>query len=483
MAIGSLPPCQNTHQAEWRRLAAAIHERRVALTRFGSGLCASGVAQLLGAAQAFALVPLFLSAGGPDTYGAWVTVTAAVSYLLLMEGGGQNYFANGLGVAFARGDRSGFVRLLSEAVSLYAVLGVTAACCAIGILGAYRLGLIRVGGGWRLEVGCILAIHFLGLHIPRGVYSTVYRASRMFSVSAYLHNAFLITSTVLQAVVLLWKGRPVHVAIAMLLSNVIIWLWMIFDSRRRIPWCRDIQISLGHARQGLRHLRSSLGFWAISLAQTLSGPGMVLVLASREPARLVGLFATHRTLSSIASFVPSLIQAPVQPELTFLHGSQRSKELRLYSGWLVRGVTILTGLVAFFVLVTARVVYPAWSKGKYELHSGLLILLLVQGILAAGSSACTWPMMSANQHGVLVPWSIAQAVTSVVLCALILPRYGLMAPAIAGCATQFVLGWMINPLYASRFLEVPTRTMVRKMAEVTLGALGLVAMAAVLSRQ
>src|SRR6266550_8137690 len=91
--------------------------------RLAVAIGSTGLVQVLGLMESLLLVPLFLRAWGPSTYGNWLTLTAMISYLTLLELGGQSYLANLLTFAHARNDRAAFGRYLSEGVSLFLGLG------------------------------------------------------------------------------------------------------------------------------------------------------------------------------------------------------------------------------------------------------------------------------------------------------------------------------------------------------------------------
>src|SRR5512134_2975736 len=78
--------------------------------RIVTGLASTSLYQIIAAAQSILLVPLFLRAWGTNGYGDWLTLTALVSYLGLMDLGGQNYIGNLLAFDYTRGEEADFRR-------------------------------------------------------------------------------------------------------------------------------------------------------------------------------------------------------------------------------------------------------------------------------------------------------------------------------------------------------------------------------------
>ena len=65
-----------------------------AINRLSRGVASTALGQIISAAKSILLVPLFLSAWGADGYGKWLILTALVSYVSLIDLGGQLYIGN-----------------------------------------------------------------------------------------------------------------------------------------------------------------------------------------------------------------------------------------------------------------------------------------------------------------------------------------------------------------------------------------------------
>src|SRR3990172_4082748 len=90
-----------------------------ATRRLWRGFGSAALGQFIEVANVILLVPLFCRAWGAAKYGWWISLTALISYLSLLDFGGQNYIGNLLADSYIRKDEAQFRRWLSEGVSLF----------------------------------------------------------------------------------------------------------------------------------------------------------------------------------------------------------------------------------------------------------------------------------------------------------------------------------------------------------------------------
>ncbi len=112
-----------TERLEHRAAADSLGLRRRLLLGFG----AQGLTLVAVTAQQLLLVPLFLGRWGAELYGNWLVLLAAADVLRLLELGLHFHMANVMRMAWARGDRQQFDRMLHIALGVYAGLLCTAA--------------------------------------------------------------------------------------------------------------------------------------------------------------------------------------------------------------------------------------------------------------------------------------------------------------------------------------------------------------------
>lgn len=445
--------------------------------RVWKGLSASALGQAVAAAQAIVLVPFFLHAWGADLYGRWLALTAAVSYLTLLDLGGKSYIANLLAIRHAQGDEAGFRKVLSEGVSLFIFVSLGTCAVMLILLGVFLRtpfpGLGRPFLGWEAQVLGLIGASCL-LAIPSGVYGSCFRAAGLFARGAIV-RIFVVCAWIVVSMGLLYASVSLEAYAAATLgfgiasTSAVVW-----DTRRCIPGCKGLRIGLAPARQGWAHLGGSLHFWVIALAEVAKIQGVVLVLAFIAPPAAVAAFATHRTLASISGYTSVLVQGPVIPELSFLWAQQRHADLQRAAFASVKLLMVAAGSVALLLWLSAPLAYPLWTGGKLPLEPDLLLILLVQGVLAAGWSTSAWALLATNHHRVLTGWFLGNAAVTLVLAAWLGSAHGAAGVAAAGLIGDLLCGLAAFPVLGSFFLKLPPGRLYRELCA---GALTLLPLA------
>lgn len=428
------------------------------MKRVGTGAGSSALGQAILAGQAILLVPFFLRAWGANGYGHWLALTAFVSYISLLDLGGQNYIGNLLAMSHARSDEESFRNTLSEGVSLFLLIGVSGLSILISLILIFLNlsipGMERTLTGWEAGVLALLGSQFLMLNIPAGVYVTVYRSAGLFTRGQMLGNTIRGLGIIFYALLLYWMVTPLAYAAGMVGVGAIHTFVVVWDTRRHIPACRGIHLSLRQARKGWIHLKGALYFWVLSLSQAIKHQGVLLVLAAAASPAVVALYATHRTLVNISGYVGTLVQGPLLPELSFLWAQQRRSHLTHTCFITIRGVLFATGMVAILLWLLAPLAYPAWTGRQLQLHSVLLALLLSQGVLAGGWKTASWGLLATNHHRPIAAWTFVNSVFSIGLAVLLGREYGVIGVALAVLVGDMLFGLVIFPIKTSRFLQI-----------------------------
>ena len=249
-----------------------------------------------------------------------------------------------------------------------------------------------------------------------------------------------------------------HLAFEIIGTGVLIWY-----TRRRIPVWSRIHLSLRSAWAGRMYLGGSFYFWVIALAYTLNFQGCIIVLGATASGAAVALYATHRTLSGLVGYISILVQGPLWPELTFLQAQEQKDRLRRLSLLTVRIVVLFSGVAALFGWLCFPAVYSLWTGRHLDFQPALLILLLVQGVLAAGWNTTGWPLLATNRHRPMALASLGNALLTVALAAGLAPRYGVLGVAAASLAGDVIFGAAVYPGLLSHFLGIPVRAVYQAM--------------------
>jgi len=454
-------------------------------TRVWKGVGSSALAQAIAATQAILLVPLFLRAWGSDGYGHWITLTTLVSYLSLLDFGAQNYIGNLLAARHARGQDVAFRKGLSEGVSFFVCLGLAVSVVLlISLLVAFKVplpGLARPLVAWEVWVLALLGVNCLLLSIPGGVYVTAYRATGLFVRGAMMGNVVRFLGIGL-SVGLLWASAGLEVyALSVLGTGLVLTSIIIWDTRRCIPECRSVDVSLAAGLRGSTHLRGAIYFWLLALAQTVKQQGVILILAAAATPAVVSLYATHRTIANIPGYFPVLVLGPLMPEFSFLWAQDRLSDLCRATFSSIRIVVIMTGAAAIFLWLSSPLIYNVWTSGRFELEPLLLAVLLVQGVLAAGWATSAWSLLASNRNRSVAMWSLLNAAITISLATFLVRKHGEIGVAVAGLIGDLVCGVAVFPALASAFLRVRTLKIYAEIGSGMLVLLTLLGVAMIVS--
>jgi len=417
--------------------------------------------QVVSAAQPIILVPLFLREWGPDLYGRWLSLTALISYVTLLDFGGQNFIGNLLAGFYARGDEDEFRRTLVRGLSLFMVLAAGGFAVLLAVVALPGIALVHKA--IPLDQHERLILLFMGaallILIPQGVWATVYRATGLIARAMIVGNLIRSAALVGYALLLLNGAGPVAYAAANTAAAVVLAWTAWWDGRRRIPVSRVSGLGLSAARAGLVHLKGALYFWLMAVAAAVNQQAVIIILALTGSRIAVAAYVTHRTASGLIGYIGSFVNTPLWPELTFLHAQARKEMLRHTALLAVKIVGLLSAAAAVGLALLLPWIYPLWTGRKLSFEPGLLALFLAQGVLASGWATSAWTLLASNQHSRLARWSLSNAVINVSLCLLLVRWCGVWGAAVAALSADIVCGAAVYPRLACRLLGVSLREM------------------------
>lgn len=431
--------------------------------RLGRGIGSSALAQVIGSLKSILLVPLFLRAWDAEGYGRWLFLTALISYLRLLDLGGQSYVGNLLAIAYAQQDAARFRRVLSAGVSLFLTLSLGA--LLVVVLVASWPGIPFPGEGRRLTLDERLVLACMSasllIAVTGGVYVTVYRATGLYARGTMVRNITRLFGLGMSAVLLAFAINPGWYAAGMLGQGILTTLAVIWDTQRQIPECRGIRLSLDAAREGLAFLGGSLYFWLIALAQAVKQQGVVLVLAALGSPVAVALFSTHRAAAGLQRYIGNLLGGPLWPEFSFLWARKQHAKIERLVITLTGLLVLTTGVAAIGGYVFFPRIYPIWTGKELDVQMSLFGLLLIQSLLATGWLAAQWSLMGTNQHKWLAIWTVLNGLVTIVGAALLVSRWGVLGVGLAGLIGDVTCSLIVLPVLVSKSLQISARRIYR----------------------
>ena len=428
--------------------------------RFRAGALAGLLSQVLNVAGRLALVPLFLAAWGDVAYGEWLTLSAAVAYLSMIDLGVQNHVVNELCKAWTAGRRERYRQVLHTALKGSLVASVV-------VLGAVALALwlaplstwldVRVHSPDSTRGIAVLLACQVTIAVPLGVLIGVYRTVGEYGRGVMVENARTLGLLAGTGAVLAAGGDPIAVAAIQLAPLAATSVFVVLDLRRRHP-----EVPIGLSGFDLRVASSliapSLYFLVIqgALLCTLQGSTVAVQLLFGGAA--VTLFCTLRTLANLVRQIANSLGNALWPQATELYVKgerQRLREIHRLAGKLTLAATA-TAAVHLWLL--GPEILRIWTDGAIDADPALLqsfvVLLVGQGMW---STSAVYLMAWGRQRAVAVPMLYA-SLAGLIAGVLAAQRFGLPGMVWGIGSLELLICGVAIPMVVCRELgEAPSR--------------------------
>ncbi len=136
---------------------------------------------------------------------------------------------------------------------------------------------------------------------------------------------------------------------------------------------------------------------------------------------------------------------------------QRFSEIHHLSVLIVRITVVLSGLVAIILWIFLPVIYPIWTNRQLPLQNSLFVVLLFQGVLAAGWTATAWPVLASNQPKRLAYVSLFNALITIGLSLFAVSKFGVLGVALATLTGDLIFGLVFFPIIAAQQTKFPVK--------------------------
>ncbi len=423
--------------------------------RFASGSAANLLSQLINTFGQLGLVPLFLAYWGNQLYGEWLTLSAAVAYVSVLDFGMQTYVVNRLNQAYTRGALQEYTTILHSALVLtlavfsIAGVGFTVALYAVPL--DQWFSLIITPRSTAALVGVLLMLQLVAA-IPAGLIAGIYRTVGEYSRGVMVGNVQRLAMLALTALVVVLGGGIVGVAAVQILPLFAAVFFIAWDLGRRHP---QVHLGLQHRdlRLALSFLAPSSLFFLIQLATGFSVQGSTLLVSAKLGAASVAAFVTLRTLSNLTWQITNTFSAALWPEITTLEAQGRYETLREVH---LLAVKVLLGVgltAAIFLHFLGAPLVQLWTQGEIVYNARLMdafLLLLLARMLWMTSSVL---LAAANNLQNLSLAYVVSGIGGLGLGYLLIPRFGITG-VVYGLllGDLLVAGWLV-PLSTCRMIR------------------------------
>lgn len=415
--------------------------------RIAVGIVSKAISVGLMFGEQLFLVPVFLLYWGPDIYGDWLILFSIAAFLSLADIGLQNYYANALHHARARGDEGHFQRLLHQGTALYlaiiASIGMVALALLLLVEGNRFLNTAVLSPESVTLVLCLMGGYFL-IAMPMGMMLAIYRAHGHFSASVNAGNLYRLALTAAIASVLILGSGPVVLAsiyIVITIAGYAVILWHLQRSY--------VSLNFGVSWPDNAAFRDVLGtapvFALVPLSMMLTFNGTILLIAGLAGGgAVIVAYTTIRTLTSIARSVTNEIIQVAGVEIARQHAQDDADSIRRLYRFITRLSGSSSGVIAGLIAIIGPPFLDIWTVGKVSFAPQIFWPLLVAAALSGPANAGMSVLQYINRPQGMALGYILSGVTVMGVSLVLVPRLGAAGAAWAVLIAELgVLGIVI----------------------------------------
>jgi len=403
----------------------------------------------------FFLSPYVVHKLGDAAYGVWALLVALVGYLGLLDLGIRSAVTRYVARYHASSQHEEASKVASSALTIFCMAGVAAiviaATMAVFVGSVFNIPpqlitvarLVAVLGGVNVAVSLI-----------SGVYGGVVAGMQRLDLSNAVDVAIEAARTI--AIFLaLRSGHGLAVLAAVQLGfSLARGISAFVMSRKLYP---ELRVRLGERSR--EHIRLIFSF-SIA-ASVMQASGMLIaysdsiVIGAFLPIAMVTYFSIAVSLTNYARVLISGISQAITPLASALEGAGRHDEVPRTILNAAQLATVIALPMCLTFILRGQSFIGLWMGEEYAARcSSVLWVLSVALVFAASYQVNTATMMGIGKHRGLVPVFIIEALTNLLLCVLLIKRFGIVGVAWGIAVPRLFVSLVVAPIYANRAVGV-----------------------------
>lgn len=413
------------------------------------GFGAQGAQLLIRTAQQIIFVPVLIGTWGQSVYEDWVVMFAAMGLVAILELGTQTYFGNQLLAHWAAGDKTGFNRIIGNAMGVYIIVTLVSAGLFVISFSLINWPLM-VSTDALAPVSASLILFFLALGnvilIPLGMINSIYRARGEFIRFVNFGTLLLIIQILGQLGTLFVFKSPVAFAIAYAASTCLGCFILIADQKHRYP---DIvyRISIPSVLE-LRELSSKAPLYLLNSAATsLIMHGPIIILDALSPlGGAAAAFATSRVLIGVLRQLIHQMAHSSGVEMAYQYA--KNDVVALQSLYLHTGkmIGVVFGLFAGPLIIILEPFFRLWTRGEIIFDHWLFWILLGTVFLALPGQVAMMMFYYTNRPRPVAVAGGLHALLGLILCTSLSGRFGAVGAAVSMGVAEVVMYALYLPI-------------------------------------
>ena len=402
----------------------------------------------------FLLTPFLLARLEPDGYALWVLMSAVASYGSLLELGIGGAVVKYVAEHIARGERDAASKVISSACLVYLGLGVAtfAVSAAVAPVLSHLLGLPVAEQQTAAQLIVVTGL-YVGVSIAFTPWTSVLRGLQRHDLAngVQVMGSLLLAAATVAALVLGWGVLGM---VAMNIPvNVLMGLASAYLARRVAPDL--IRGGRGADLATLRRITSfSSSLFVIDGATCLRSKSDAFVIAMFRPVSDVTPYALAKKLAELNDLIVMQFLKVVMPLASELDAGDRARKLRMLYIVASRLALAVAIPIAVVLIIVGGSILSIWVGPEYARYHYIVDLLAIASVLATSQAPAARILQGMARHRVVAATMLAEAVASVGLSILLLPRFGLIGAAAATLIPTTVTALGVTMPFANRTLHV-----------------------------
>lgn len=407
-------------------------------------------------AVSFFLAPFIVHRLGNTAYGVWVLLASLVGYMGLLDLGIRSAVTRYVARFHALGEDGDASRIVSAGLGLFTLLGLAAvliaAVLAVLVDRIFNIPASLVGTArYVFVVGGVT----VGASLVFGVFGGVVAAMQRFDINSGLEVAVGLLRAALVVIALLAGQGLAGLATIQLACTIVGGVGSWWVARRVYPQLRGT--FAGWHRAYVRQIFSfsaylSILHWSGSLIFEADS----LVIGAFLPVGRITFFAIAASLTNYARNVISGISQTAAPRASAMDAGGSHEDLRDVVLRLGRVATLVILPITITFLLRGATFIRLWMGTEYAAPSGQVLWILSVALsFAAARQVAMSTIVGINQHRILVPFYVAEALINLGLSVYLIGFLGLAGVAWGTAAPNLVTSLLVIPWALRRALGVP----------------------------
>lgn len=418
--------------------------------RLAAGSLASMVNGTLRTGLAFFLTPLVVHSIGLESYGLWAVVGGSVTYLALFDGGVGSGFVRHLAEFLERREDDQVRHVITFGLAFYLGLGFLLVP-AIYVMAPHIVGFLKVSpSSYHVAINLLtLAVGYFALSNALGIFGAVITAMQLAYVAELIGIAY---QTIYAASLVLFLRQhygiyalPAAIYCALICTTLIrlSLVYGMFGS----PWSSPTHWD----RHVIRRL-FNFGFWMQmnALTAVINLETDRIILGTFVSVTSVGYYELGNKIASLARMLPAAVLGPLLPAASAIDARNDQRRLDAIYVRATRYQTLLTLLMAGFLIATGRQVLKVWMGQSYPYVTIIMAALLVSFAINNLTGAGTMIVRATAQPYYETYYAILSAVINIIATLILTPFFGIMG-VVGGTVIGVVAGsvyflWLFHNL-------------------------------------